>query len=475
MTGGTMLFMMVVVGHLIGRLIIATVIVPYYFKGDVYTTYQLLSRAFGPKARYVASGLSLVGATLGAGVRVYVTAIPLMFALRTYFPWWDLNASIVTIMVFSMVYTAFGGIKAVIWTDMLQYFIFVGGGLFALFYIPSLLTGAHAAPSGATGWSAVHEVASEQMKWFSTGILSGAQLSEALGPNYTFGQALMAQMKNIFGGEFNLIMGLIAVPPGIVLALGFDQMNVQRILCCRSGKEGSASMLMSAVLIAPQFLMFLLVGICLYAYYTLSGLDFGGFSPTLPSAPDKPRADFIFPIFIMTEMPPVTKGFMLAAILAAAMSSVASALSAMSSMVMMDFYKPLMKDRPEDEAREMKLSRVITVVSGFLLALVAYVSQASSRVFDLAFTLAGLTAGGILGAFVVGLVRRRGQPAPVITGMLVSFVFMIILNVLMIYKVVKINWPWHAPIGMIVCLLVAWPLAMAEKPATERDISRVED
>lgn len=477
--GGSLLFMMVVVGHVIGRIIIATVIVPYYFKGDVYTTYQLLSRAFGQKARYVAAGLSLVGASLSAGVRVYVTSIPVMFAMQSYYPWWGMAESIILIMIFAVIYTAIGGITAVVWTDMMQYFIFVGGGLYALWFIPSLLHGPLAAPSGATGWGAVYEVGKGTMNWWNSGFLTAAQLQEKLGPNPGFFAAVMEHIKNVFGGDFNIWMGLLAVPPGIVLALGFDQMNVQRVLCCKSAKQGSASVFMSAVLIPPQFLLFLLVGVCLYAFYTINGFDFGNFNPWLPSTVDPltgigtPKGDFIFPIFIMTHIPEVMKGFLLAAILAAAMSSVSSALSAMASIAIMDFYKPFSRSA-HNEKFELMLSRIVTVGAGAVLGVVAWLSKASDRIFDLAFTLGALTAGAILGAFTFGMIKRRCYPGPIIAGMVASFFFMLLFNFILSQTKIAINWTWHAPIGTLVCLAVAWLASIGVPRPEGGDITTVE-
>lgn len=456
---GSMLFMMVVLGHIIGRIIIAVYIVPYYFKGDVYTPYQLLSRAFGQKARFVASGLALITTALGAGVRVYASAIPIMFAMRGFYEGWGINHSIALIMFIAMVYTSLGGIKAVVWTEILQYFIFVGGGLFALYYIPTLLEGNMAAPSGATHWAAVKEVAADNMTILNTGFLSSAELQAKLGESYTLGQAFWAQLRNIFCGDYNLIMGLLAVPPGIVLAIGFNQLSIQRVLCCRNTSDGRKSMIMSACLIAPQFLMFLLIGICLFAFYKINGFQFFGFEPWDPNSIDaatgigKPKADYVFPSFIMTQMPEILKGFMVAAILSAAMSSESGALSAMSSMVVMDFYKPLQK-QAEDERKELMLSRITTLFCGLALAIVAYLSQSSTMVFDLAFTFAGLTSGGILGAFVIGMIRKRGFAGPIIAGMVCSFLFMVLLNLVMSTWSAKINWTWHIPIGMLVALLV---------------------
>lgn len=460
--GGNMLFMMIVIGYVTGRLIVAFWVVPYYFKGEVYTTYQLIRRAFGAQTNYVVAGFSLVGMSLAAGVRVLVTAIPLMVVMRTMYPDWTLTYSIVLIMLVSLVYTALGGIKAVVWTDMAQYFVFIIGGLFALFYIPTLLTGSLAAPSGAEGWGAIREVSGGDgvLTWFKLGLVSYSEYAAGTETANLLG-FLWANIVEIFAGNFSLVMGILAAPVGIVFAFGFDQLNVQRVLGCKDQRAGQKAVIMSAILIVPQFLLFLSVGAALYTFYTLNGFDFGGIAPWDPQTVDpdtgvgNPVADYVFPIFIVDQIPTVAKGFLIAGILAAAMSSVSSALSAMSSMLVMDFYRPLKAIKGEAPG-ELVISRLATVVCGFALTAVAVGSRGVEFLFDFAFTLAGLTTGGILGAFVYALVYKRGSARPVIAGMIGSIVFMTIFYFLRIYTPLAMNWPWHPLVGMLVCLFIIW-------------------
>ncbi|CAN5253746.1 sodium:solute symporter [soil metagenome] len=474
---GSLFFMMIVVGYVTGRIAIAIWVIPYYFKGEVYTTFQLLTRAFGPNARMTAAGISLLAMALGQGVRVLATAIPLMMVMRTYEATanFGLVHGIVLTMLFALVYTVFGGIKAVVLTDMMQYFIFAGGGLLAVLYIPHLLHGPLAAPSGAEGWSAVQEVAAKNLRWFNSGLLSHATIAEKLGHDPSMIELLKAQGASILGEPMNLIMGLIGMPVGIVFALGFDQLNVQRVLGCKSVKDGRKAMLLSATLIAPQFLMFLLIGAGLYAFYSIQGFHFDGIKPWDPTAAEiKVKADYVFPIFIVEQMPIAVKGFMLAAILAAAMSSVSSAMSAMASMFVMDFYKPL-TGAVMTEKGELKLSRIAVVVAGILLIGVASLSRGSSFIFTLAFTLAGLTQGALLGPFVYGMIHKRGHPAPVICGMIISVACMLEMNYLIQQKViVPIAWPWHTLIGMIIALIPIYALRPFFKANADRSMDKAQ-
>ncbi|MBX3728710.1 MAG: hypothetical protein KF858_05960 [Candidatus Sumerlaeia bacterium] len=467
-TGGNLFWMMLMSGYVLGRVIIAWRIIPLYFQGEVYTPYQLLKRAFGPRARIVGSAFQLIGISLGAGVRVYVTAIPLWAVGCTIFPWFTILHGILLIVLVSLVYTAVGGIKAVAWTEMIQYFIYISGALFVLFYVPSLLRGELAAPSGAEGWSAVVEVGRDKLEWFRLGL-----------EGETFG----ARVQDLFCGPFNLFMGLIPGTLGIVLAFGFDQLNVQRLLGCKGVTDSRKAMLLSAVLIAPQFLLFLLIGVVLFAFYKLNGFDFG-LAPWDPRTPGVAKSDYVFPVFMVTQIPPVLKGFLISALLAAAMSSVSSALSAMGSMVTMDIYRPLRGALASVRA-EMTLSRVMTGASGLVLGAVAIAaSRGGQNVIDLAFTLAALTGGGILGIFIYGLVHKRGHETPVIAGLVVSLLFMLVLNLTWNPSLIpgvtsaplwpRITWPWHPLIGMTVCLTVLYALRPFYPASMDRGIDKAE-
>jgi len=477
-TGGNMLFIQLIVGYVLGRIIIAAYIVPLYFNGDVYTPFQLINRAFGRQTRFAAASIGVVGMSLGAGVRVLVSAIPVTIVMQTSWPSWTLTMSIMAIMLVALVYTAIGGIKAVVWTDMVQYFIFVGGGLFALYYIPSLLTGDRAAPSGAEGWSAVAELSAAKLDFFRSGFLTGDALSAAVGDSPTLAATAWAQIRNIFGGPFNIIMGIFPTTVGIILAFGFDQMNVQRVLGCRNVSEGRRAMILSAILIFPQFLMFLLIGACLYAFYAVTGFDFGNVPPWNPAKlnPEtglgSPTADYVFPLFIINHVPTVLKGFLIAGLLAAAMSSVSSVLSALSSIAIIDFWRPI-RGTNSTPAQELYLSRVATIFAGVLLVVIAFACEGAPFLLDLAFKLAGLTAGAILGAFLFGMWKKRGHAGPVIAGMTVSFFFMIIYNMTRSYT--GIRWPWDAPIGMLVCFAVCWLASIGLPEATERGIANGRD
>src|SRR6266446_6810916 len=279
--GGNIAFLQMIIGYVIARIILAVVLVPHYFKGEIYSPYELLGTAFGPAARHTAAGFFLISETLAAGVRVYVVSIPvrLMFGdklLGLGFSDPILGAILLFVML-SLLYTYVGGVKAVIWTDAAQFGLFLVGGLFALFYIPSLVEG---------GAGAVFSRAA------ATGKLHWLNLAPPPGTSF---------VKFLLGEPFNLWMGIIGGTVLVMSSHGAEQLIVQRVLTCKTVAGGRKALVLSAVVIFPLFLIFLLVGAMLWVFYQGHPLQI----PLPESRPGMPNNNFIFPIFMVTEIPHV--------------------------------------------------------------------------------------------------------------------------------------------------------------------------
>src|SRR2546425_2669262 len=223
----------------------------------------------------------------------------------------------------SLLYTYVGGVKAVIWTDAVQFGLFLLGGLFALFYLPSLIPG---------GAGAVFAQAAQ------AGKLHWLNVTPAPGGSWaTF----------LLGGPFNLWMGVIGGTVMVMSSHGAEQLIVQRVLACKTVADGRKALALSAVLIFPLFLIFLLVGSMLWVFYQGRPVQIALPEPR-PGSGIKAN-DFIFPVFMVTEVPHVLKGFLIVAILSAAMSSVSSALTSLASVSTMDFIRHFSgKQRSED-------------------------------------------------------------------------------------------------------------------------------
>jgi len=429
--GGNILFIQMIVGYVIARIILAVVMVPHYMKGEIYSPYQLLEQHLGPGARKVAGGFFLFLEPLSAGVRVYVACIPIRLMLGEQIcslgglvdP---IFGAIFLFVILSLVYTYVGGIKAVVWTDAVQMVLFVAGGLFALFYIPTLIDG---------GWSAAMAKASEagKLAWLNT--------------SFTF------------SAPFNIWMGVIGGTVLVMASHGADQLIVQRVLACKNVSEGRKSLIFSAVLIFPLFLIFLLVGVMLWVFYQSHPFQI----PLPERKPGIGSNDFIFPIFIVTEAPPIMKGFLIVAILSAAMSSISSAISALASVSTMDFLKSALKGR--DEAFFLRFSKYSTVFWSAVLIFVAWLTREVEFVLNAAFSLRGLTSGALLGGLILALFWRRVGVRAAVAGMIASVTVMNLIywppKIPALAETWKqmfggeIFWPWFTLIGAVVTLSVA--------------------
>ena len=420
--GSNLAFVQMVIGYVIARILLAIVMVPHYLKGEIYSPYQLFADRLGASARQTAGGLFLLSETLAAGVRVYVVSIPIQLMLGI-----GVLPAIALFVGLSLVYTCVGGVKAVIWTDAVQFGLFLVGGLYALWYIPTLVDG------GLPGVLAQAEQASK-LHW--------------LNPHFALAE------------PFNLWMGILGGTFVTLSSHGAEQLIVQRVLACRNVADGRKALVLSAVLVLPLFLIFLLVGVMLWVFYRGHP-----FQIALPETrPGLKANDFIFPIFMMTEVPHVLKGFLIVAILSAAMSSVSSALTSLASVSTMDFVKPLVRAR--SEKFYLRFSQWSTVAWAALLIGAAYLSREVLFVLNAAFTLRGLTSGALLGGLALAVFGKRGRSGPVIAGMLVSLGFMLWLS--QFYwtaeiggkpETQKVFWPWFTLIGTVVTLLVAQTVA----------------
>lgn len=428
---GDFAFIQIIIGYVIARVILAIVMVPHYFKGDVYSPYQLFQQAFGSGAKRTVAVFFLIAGTLAAGVRVYATCIPIEIMLRDVFPWNPIVMAIIFFVGLSLIYTYFGGIRAVVWTDAVQLVLLIGGGVFTLIYLAGF--------DGA-GWVYLKENAPEKLNWFNSG----------------------------FSWEmpFNIWMGVIGGTFQVMSSHGVDQLNVQRILSCRSMNEGRKALTLSAVLILPMFLLFLFVGGLLWSYAQVYGLE-------VPLDDDgKVKNLHALPLFILTVMPAGMKGLLIVGICAAAMSSVSSALSALASVSTMDLLKEIKGDR--SDGWYLQFSKRITLVWGLILIVVACGCIGHDKVITLAFSLAGLTSGAMLGGLLLVLWWKRGSSLPVVTGMFASLGGMTLIKIATAYELLAlaIAWPWYTMIGCAICILVAILVRAAQGVEVKRGVGR---
>lgn len=405
-------FLQVVLGYLVGRVIISFVLLPHYFRGDLYTAYELIERRFGRKLRSLTAGLFLVTRAAAEGVRVYAVSIVVAIAIGT-----GEVASIAIITVLTLIYTFEGGLAAVIWTDVVQTMIYVSGTLVGLFTIVHLVPG---------GWPAIHSVAE------AAGKLRVFDFTPDFWKPYTFWAGLI-------GGTFLT-----------TASHGTDQLIVQRLLAARSQRQSVTALLSSGVAILFQFGLFLMVGVMLFVYYRVPSASFG-------------KPDRIFPTFIVSRMPHGISGLLIAAILAAAMSNLSAALNALASTSVIDFY---LQRKPQlDEQRQMRLSRWVTVFWALVLFGLAVLSlHRVGRVVEVGLQIASVAYGALLGVFLLGVLTRRANQSGAMVGMLCGFVMELYL-----WLGTRVPWTWYVMIGTAVTFGVGYVVSWlhVEEPVAE--------
>ncbi len=396
-------FLQVVMGYVVGRIVISFLLLPHYFRGDLYTAYELIERRFGRGLRSLTAGLFLLTRAAAEGVRVYAVSIVVSIALGT-----GEVASIAIITALTLIYTFEGGLAAVIWTDVVQTAIYVGGTLVGLATIIHLVPG---------GWTAIHSAAA------SAGKLQVFNFSPNFWLPYTFWAGLI-------GGTFLT-----------TASHGTDQLIVQRLLAARGQKQSVTALLSSGVAILFQFALFLIVGVMLWAYYRTPSSMFG-------------RPDRIYPTFIVTKMPHGISGLLIAAILAAAMSNLSAALNSLSSSAIMDFYTRL---RPRaDEQTKMRLSRFATLAWALVLFGLAIIAlHKVGRVVEVGLQIASVAYGALLGAFLLGTLTRRAHQTGVMVGMLCGFTIELYL-----WLGTPVPWTWWVAIGSCVTFAAGWTASL---------------
>ncbi len=392
-------FLQVVMGYVVGRVVIRFVLLPHYFRGDLYTAYELIERRFGRGLRSLTGGLFLVTRAAAEGVRVYAVSIVVSIALGT-----GEVTSIAIITLLTLIYTFEGGLAAVIWTDVVQTAIYVGGTLIGVSTILHLVPG---------GWTAIHTAAA------SAGKLQVFDFSTNFWIPYTF-------WSGVIGGAFLT-----------TASHGTDQLIVQRLLAARGEKQSVAALLSSGIVILFQFALFLVVGIMLWAYYRVPSATFG-------------RSDRIYPTFIVTHMPHGISGLLIAAILAAAMSNLSAALNSLSSSTMLDFF---VRSREQtDERKQMRLSRLATVGWALVLFGLAVLSlHKVGRVIEVGLQIASVAYGALLGVFLLGVLTRRANQRGAIAGMACGFAVELYL-----WRWTQVPWTWWVMIGTAITFAVGY-------------------
>lgn len=413
-------FLQVVMGYVIGRVIISFVLLPQYFRGELYTAYQLIERRFGSELRTVTAGLFLLTRAAAEGVRVYAVSIVVSIALGT-----GEVTSIAVITLLTLIYTFEGGLAAVIWTDVVQTFIYVSGTLIGVVTILHLVPG---------GWASVAAIADNLHKFRVFDFRLIDPVAATHWPHLDFAKPYTI-WAGIIGGAFLT-----------TASHGTDQLIVQRLLAARNQRQSVLALLWSGVAVFFQFALFLFVGVMLFAYYRLPSAAFG-------------RADRIYPTFIVSRMPHGISGLLIAAILAAAMSNLSAALNSLSSSSIMDFY--LRINPAASERIRLRLARVATVAWALMLfGLAVLALHRVGRVVEVGLQIASVAYGALLGVFLLGVLTRRANQRGALVGMICG-----LATELYLWRSSHVAFTWWVAIGTSATFATGYIASLILSPA----------
>ena len=399
---GDLKFIQLTAGYLIARILLAAFFLPAYLEQDTYTVYGYLRRRFGARVRTWSAWLFMVTQLLGSGVRLYAAAL----VLTTISGFESILPAILIIAVITAIYTWAGGISAVIWTDVVQAIIMVGGGIIALVILWGYFDG------GA---------------WH---ILTGPALAEGKLAFLDFGLALdkpYTIFSGVIGGAF---LGMASH--------GTDQVLAQRLLTCRTLSDGRKAIVGSALIIIPQFLIFLILGTLLFYFYQAH-----------PPAEAFANPDRIFPYFIVHNFPPGLAGLVVAAMFGAAMSTLDSGIQALSASTVIDVIRPLTGEK-KAESEYLGLSRALVLVWSGILCGVAFLAGGWGPVLETGLRMASYTYGPLLGVFLLGFFSPLRRQLPVELGMLGG-----LAAVLAVAFFSGVAWSWYVASGAAATILIA--------------------
>src|SRR5437879_124960 len=394
---GNLGFLQIVFGYLLARIVISVLLLPHYFRGEMYTAYELMRRRFGERTRKLTAVIFLVTRALAEGVRVFAISIVISIVLDV-----PEIPSILLIVALTLFYTFEGGMTAVIWTDVIQMALYVLGAIVSFFVILHQIPG---------GWPHVMAVAAPAGK---------LQIFDF---DFSF-------TMQYFSRPYTFWAGLLGGCFLTTASHGTDQLIVQRLLSARNEAQSRAALLGSWVLIFFQFGLFLLIGIALFVYY--------GDAHLAPPA----KLDRIYPQFVWQNLPPGIAGLVIAAIVAAAMANLSAALNSLASTTVMDLLRPFI--RSGNDASVVRWARIATVAWAGVLVAIGIVARHWGSVLESGLSIASVTLGLLLGVFLLGVLTRRPGQTAACVGVIAG-----LAAILWVRSFTPIAWTWWVMIGSL--------------------------
>jgi SSS family transporter len=433
--GNGFLFLQLAFGYIIGRTIAAFVLLPRYFQGRMVSAYGYLGKRFGSGLQGTASLTFVITRLLAEGVRLFAGAIPIKVILAHYDVHVDYWVIVVVLTALTLIYAYVGGIKAVVWVDVIQLTLYLGGAAVAAIVLLGKLPGDWAGQASADGKFMLVDFGKNLLTSpyaFVTAILGGAALSMA--------------------------------------SHGADQLIAQRLMATKSLRDGQKALIGSGILVTVQFALFLLVGSMLWVFYGRQSVaQLGMQSP-----------DDVFSRFIIDDLPVGVSGLLIAGVLASTMGALASALNALSTSTVADLYQRFTKRSPED-SKLLQHGRMWTLIWAVVFALFASLfSTTKNSVIELGLAITGYTYGALLGAFLLGLLIKKARQVDAI----VAFVTTVVVMAFVILGVkfsaasgsivgidfskaagdkVALAYPWYTLLGVVITMVVGGLLSLRHK------------
>jgi SSS family solute:Na+ symporter len=402
-------FVELAIGYLVGRSLVAWLLLPLYMRGGFVSAYQYLGLRFGAGLQGVASVTFLGTRLLAEGVRLFASAIPIKLLFDAIGVPTSFITIIAVISLLTLLYTYVGGIRAVIWTDAIQMSIYVGGAAICVLVLLGEV--------GLGGVGQAYAAGKFQVLNFTAPMLTS---------------------------PFNAVAAIVGGAVFGMASHGTDQLMVQRVLACRTLSDGRRAMVGSAVVVGIQFALFSLIGALLWVHL-------GGKTPAQMGLRS---SDDLFPRFILDELPPGLSGLLIAGILSATMGSLSSALNSMANSTVADLLRNVIRS-----ADGLKVSRLLTVVWAVVMAGFACLfTDTHSQVVLLGLGIAAYTYGALLGAFLLGLAIPRANQRDAVVAFLATLVVMTY-----VIRSYTIAFTWYVPMGVVVSLVVGGLLSLTHR------------
>jgi len=415
-------YLQITIGSLLARFAIAFVFLTAFYKARYLSIYQYLATRFGSQSHYSAAVFFLLSRILASAVRLMIASTGLHIILGIPFIW-----TMIAFALLCLVYAGIGGIRAVIWTDCIQAIVFLTAGLVMLVVLQDLV-----------GWGTIFEAGKE------SGRLEIFQ--------WTAKEGILKDSNWFF---LAMVFGFLST----LASLGTDHDFTQRLLTCKKVEDSRRSIILSGFVALPVASLFLMIGVGLFVYYsqvaTITGLPLNEFGEV--------ASDKVFPHFIASVLPAGLRGLLLCGVLAAAMSSLDSAMAALSSSIVVDLYSPFLKD-PTDTKKQVWIARLFMVLVAIVLVIIAWGIRNSEEFLWLAFKISGITYSGLLGVFLVGLLSKRGKDKWNLIAMIIGSASTALLLIISEKGIIQLAWQYPMLIGVGLTYLIGIIPTASEPP-----------